>query len=126
MNYYQNVYNMKFKYILIIVVAFVITASCSKKDAICGIWFEDKNIGSVEINFREDGTCLLSLDDPFTEGIKEIKGNWTRNDDKLYINYEGQYNSGSAVEFNILSLDDHTLVLRRGEEGRAQYFNRRE
>lgn len=106
---------------------FFLMPSCSKKDPICGIWFEAKNIGSAELILREDGTCLLSLDDPFTEGIdKEIKGNWTRNDDKLYLNYEGQYNPGGAVEFNILSLDDHTLVLKRGMEGRVQYFNRRQ
>lgn len=117
---------MKFRYILTILVYIFLTVSCSKKDSICGTWFEATSTGSTELILREDGTCLLSLDNNFTEGIdREIRGKWTRNKDMLYINYEGQYNPGYAVEFNILSLDDHTLVLRRGVEGRIQY-NRRE
>lgn len=118
---------MKLKYTLIVLISFFLIVSCSNKDSICGTWFEAKVTGSAELILSEDGTCLLSLDDNFTEGIdKEIRGRWTINKDKLYLNYEGQYYSGYAVEFNILSLDNHALVLKRGEEGRVQYFNRRE
>lgn len=96
---------MKLKSILIILVSFYLTNSCSQKDSICGTWFEAKITGSAELILSEDGTCLLSLDNNFTEGIdREIKGKWTRNKDKLYINYEGQYYPGYAVEFNILKL----------------------
>lgn len=118
---------MKLRYILIIFVYVFLTVSCSKKDSICGTWYEAQSLGSAELILSEDGTCLLSLDNNFTEGIdREIRGKWTRNEGSLYINYEGQYNPGYAVEFNILSLDDNTLVLRRGVEGRVQYYNRRE
>lgn len=105
----------------------MITLSCSKKDQICGTWYEEKATEAVELTLNEDGTSLLSIDDNFTEGIdKEIKGQWTRNEDKLYINYEGQYNPGFAAEFTILSLNDHTLVLKHGIEGRVQYYNKKE
>lgn len=70
---------------------------------------------------------MLILDNNFTESIdQEIRGKWKRNKDTLYINHNGQYNPEYAVEFNILKLDGHILVLRRGEEGRILYFNRRE
>ncbi|WP_285827567.1 hypothetical protein [Bacteroides acidifaciens] len=66
---------MKIKYILIAFVASLLTISCSKKDSICGIWFEAQKTGSTELTLHDDGRCLLSLDDNFTEGIdKEING----------------------------------------------------
>lgn len=118
---------MRLRYILRILVSFFLTLSCSKNDSICGTWTETLSTRSAELTLNEDGSCLLSLDDPFTEGIdKEISGKWTRSKDMLHINYDGQYNSGHVAKFNILSLDDNTLELRSGTSGRILYFNRRE
>lgn len=94
---------MELKYILTVVMASLLTLSCSKKDSICGTWFEAKITESAELILNEDGTCLLSLDDNFTEGIdREIRGKWNGQETRISCILTMKANIILEIQLNLI------------------------